>query len=85
MAVPESLVLDFPLIIVKPNLLDITKANLPIQHLPHLHQTQHNMDALKNKLSGGSSQQPAAGAAPAGQKDDYVDKGELILPDCFPS
>lgn len=31
------------------------------------------MDAFTNK----TSQQPAAGGAPAGQKDDYVDKGEF--------
>lgn len=61
--------LCLPLIIFKPNLHTQRTFFLPTSPP----QTQIiNMDAFTKK-----TEQPAAGGAPAGQKDDYVDKGEL--------
>lgn len=73
MGVPTSTAssLYLPLIIIKPHFLDTSQIFSTNNSLT-TNITIIIMDAFTNK----TSQQPAAGGAPAGQKDDYVDKGE---------
>lgn len=69
---------SFPLILSSSSSNPISYTETQIFLYQHLFTNTKNttiMDAFTNK----TSQQPAAGGAPAGQKDDYVDKGKPSL------